>query len=155
MIKEGHRARLRDGTITPPLTRIRNQGPWVWLAVINGNVNRWDKWGFWSKLTRRHELDIIETLPASADKNLRQAAAALVADVRERHPGEDLYCERLKAVEAALLEDRTETLDVFYNPGFGVEAVAGSTWTPSHRISFNTHEGKPDLSSIRMEEINR
>lgn len=47
----------------------------------------------------------------------------------------------------------TESLDVFYNPGFGVESVAGSDWPATHRITFIVTDGVPDCSSITMEKI--
>lgn len=45
----------------------------------------------------------------------------------------------------------TESLDVFYNSGFGVEAVAGSDWPASHRITFDTIDGEPTTGTFTNE----
>lgn len=50
-------------------------------------------------------------------------------------------------------ERKTETLDVFYGKGFGVEGTAGTDWPTTHRITFETVNDEPDCSSIRMEKI--
>lgn len=47
----------------------------------------------------------------------------------------------------------TEKFDVFYNKGFGVEACAGTGWTATHRITFDTIDGVPDCNSVKMEVI--
>lgn len=38
---------------------------------------------------------------------LQRAAKALLDDVRQRHPGEELYCLFMREIDAALSEDET------------------------------------------------
>ena len=47
----------------------------------------------------------------------------------------------------------TESLYVFYNSGFGVEGTSGTDWPATHRITFTTTDGEPDLDSITMERV--
>jgi hypothetical protein len=69
----------------------------------NGNL-----WRFWSQKAR----DYIASCNKERDelsarvKLLEETGSALIADIKRRHPGEELRCQYMRAIDAAL-QDQT------------------------------------------------
>jgi hypothetical protein len=79
------------------------------LTMLNNALTeaagRWaaSKKGYLAKMVEQHEE--AETLRATNER-LKAAGQALIDDVRRRYPGKALFCQYMRALDAALTQEK-------------------------------------------------